>query len=82
LVLVRKPSHFFVSSTVIQSLAHARVFVVVGSLAGGVGKSALTIMFIQNHFIEEYDPTIGARCAPPDSLFASLAATWSDAFPP
>ncbi|ELR21036.1 Ras subfamily protein [Acanthamoeba castellanii str. Neff] len=24
----------------------------------GVGKSALTIMFIQNHFIEEYDPTI------------------------
>ena len=30
--------------------------VVVGG--GGVGKSALTIMFIQNHFIEEYDPTI------------------------
>eukprot|EP01132_Coremiostelium_polycephalum_P003211 gene3211-4023_t len=25
---------------------------------GGVGKSALTIQFIQNHFIEEYDPTI------------------------
>jgi len=30
--------------------------VVVGS--GGVGKSALTIIFVQNHFIEEYDPTI------------------------
>jgi len=30
--------------------------VVVGS--GGVGKSALTISFVQNHFIEEYDPTI------------------------
>lgn len=30
--------------------------VVVG--AGGVGKSALTIQFIQNHFVEEYDPTI------------------------
>ena len=30
--------------------------VIVGG--GGVGKSALTIMFIQNHFIEEYDPTI------------------------
>jgi len=26
--------------------------------AGGVGKSALTISFVQNHFIEEYDPTI------------------------
>ena len=25
---------------------------------GGVGKSALTISFVQNHFIEEYDPTI------------------------
>jgi len=30
--------------------------VVVGP--GGVGKSALTILFVQNHFIEEYDPTI------------------------
>eukprot|EP01106_Pelomyxa_sp_JSP_P009803 TRINITY_DN2661_c0_g2_i2.p1 TRINITY_DN2661_c0_g2~~TRINITY_DN2661_c0_g2_i2.p1 ORF type:complete len:186 (+),score=56.01 TRINITY_DN2661_c0_g2_i2:153-710(+) len=30
--------------------------VVVGG--GGVGKSALTIQFIQNHFIDEYDPTI------------------------
>ncbi|KAI8876945.1 ras protein [Backusella circina FSU 941] len=25
---------------------------------GGVGKSALTIQFIQSHFIDEYDPTI------------------------
>ena len=30
--------------------------VVVGS--GGVGKSALTIQFIQSHFVEECDPTI------------------------
>ena len=30
--------------------------VVVGG--GGVGKSALTIQFIQSHFMEEYDPTI------------------------
>jgi len=30
--------------------------VVVGD--GGVGKSALTIQFIQSHFIPEYDPTI------------------------
>jgi len=30
--------------------------VIVGG--GGVGKSALTIQFIQNHFIDEYDPTI------------------------
>ena len=25
---------------------------------GGVGKSALTIYFINNHFVDEYDPTI------------------------
>lgn len=30
--------------------------VIVG--AGGVGKSALCIQFIQNHFVDEYDPTI------------------------
>jgi len=30
--------------------------VVVGG--GGVGKSSLTIQFIQQHFVEEYDPTI------------------------
>lgn len=30
--------------------------VVVGG--GGVGKSALTIQFIQGHFVDEYDPTI------------------------
>ena len=30
--------------------------VIVGG--GGVGKSALTVQFIQNHFVEEYDPTI------------------------
>lgn len=28
--------------------------VVVGG--GGVGKSALTIQFIQSHFVDEYDP--------------------------
>ncbi|RMC00243.1 hypothetical protein DUI87_22848 [Hirundo rustica rustica] len=33
--------------------------VVVG--AGGVGKSALTIQLIQNHFVDEYDPTIEMR---------------------
>ncbi|KAL9642188.1 hypothetical protein ABK040_007190 [Willaertia magna] len=31
-------------------------FVVLGS--GGVGKSALTIQFIQGNFVEKYDPTI------------------------
>lgn len=30
--------------------------VIVGG--GGVGKSSMTIQLIQNHFIEEYDPTI------------------------
>lgn len=35
--------------------------VVVG--AGGVGKSALTIQLIQNHFVDEYDPTIEVNFA-------------------
>ncbi|KAI8338762.1 ras-like protein 3, partial [Chlamydoabsidia padenii] len=30
--------------------------VIVGG--GGVGKSAITIQFIQSHFVDEYDPTI------------------------
>lgn len=29
-----------------------------GSITKGVGKSALTIQFIQSHFVDEYDPTI------------------------
>lgn len=44
--------------------------VVVG--AGGVGKSALTIQLIQNHFVDEYDPTIEvSRLAPHPSPTAS-----------
>ena len=38
---------------------------------GGVGKSALTFQFSQNHFVDEYDPTIEGMCrvshTPPDS---------------
>lgn len=31
-------------------------------LSLGVGKSALTIQFIQSHFVDEYDPTIEGGC--------------------
>ena len=34
---------------------HKYKLVVLGS--GGVGKSALTIQFVQSLFVEEYDPT-------------------------
>ena len=38
---------------------------------GGVGKSALTIQFSQNNFVDEYDPTIEGMYrvshTPPDS---------------
>ena len=30
----------------------------------GVGKSALTIQFIQAHFVDEYDPTIEGETIP------------------
>ena len=30
----------------------------------GVGKSALTIQFIQSHFVDEYDPTIEGAYLP------------------
>jgi GTPase SAR1 family protein len=44
--------------------------VVVG--AGGVGKSALTIQLIQNHFVDEYDPTIEVRPSPCLALILTL----------
>jgi GTPase KRas protein len=36
----------------------AREFKIAMIGGGGVGKSALTVMFVQNTFLEEYDPTI------------------------
>eukprot|EP00039_Didymoeca_costata_P019043 m.336013 g.336013 ORF g.336013 m.336013 type:complete len:201 (+) comp17733_c0_seq1:318-920(+) len=38
-----------------QAMSEFKLVVVGG---GGVGKSALTIQFIQSHFVDEYDPTI------------------------
>ncbi|ORZ00283.1 ras-like protein 3 [Syncephalastrum racemosum] len=42
-------------STPASFLREYKVVIVGG---GGVGKSALTIQFIQSHFVDEYDPTI------------------------
>ncbi len=48
------------SGTLIASQCNCSVFrirlVVVGD--GGVGKSAITIQFIQSFFVTDYDPTI------------------------
>lgn len=41
----------------IKALTHP--LVVLGE--GGVGKSAITLRFVQNNFIDEYDPTIEVR---------------------
>jgi len=50
------PSWFLsVSDSAVVRMTEYKL-VVVG--AGGVGKSALTIQLIQNHFVDEYDPTI------------------------
>jgi small GTP-binding protein len=48
--------------------------VVVG--AGGVGKSALTIQLIQNHFVDEYDPTIEVK-----SCFSTTTCLLLQGFP-
>lgn len=52
--------------------------VVVGG--GGVGKSALTIQFIQSHFVSDYDPTIEdsyrKQCVI-DEKVAHLDSKWS-----
>lgn len=42
--------------------------VIVGD--GGVGKSCLTIQFCQNHFVPEYDPTIGTLEAQKEAIHA------------
>ncbi|XP_070582059.1 ras-related protein R-Ras2-like [Ptychodera flava] len=44
------------SSTQNNSYSKLHKLVVVGG--GGVGKSALTIQFIQSYFVQDYDPTI------------------------
>ncbi|KAF8624508.1 hypothetical protein AX15_005824 [Amanita polypyramis BW_CC] len=51
---VRPPVDLSVSPQA-QFLREYKLVVVGG---GGVGKSALTIQFIQSHFVDEYDPTI------------------------
>lgn len=40
----------------VLGLTHLRVSLI--HFFAGVGKSALTIQFIQSHFVDEYDPTI------------------------
>lgn len=41
-----------------MSAAFLREYRLVVCGGGAVGKSALTIQFIQSHWLEEYDPTI------------------------
>lgn len=47
---------FFACARLVERRSIEIKIVVVG--AGGVGKSALVIQMIQNHFVDEYDPTI------------------------
>ena len=49
--------------------------VVVG--AGGVGKSALTIQLIQNHFVDEYDPTIEDSYRKQVKRISSTSKSWT-----
>ncbi|KAN0035722.1 hypothetical protein ACTA71_005010 [Dictyostelium dimigraforme] len=44
--------------TLVRNTPRNTVYKVVVMGSGGVGKSAIIIQFIQNHFVDEYDPTI------------------------
>ena len=46
------------------------------NLVVGVGKSALTIQFIQSHFVDEYDPTIEGKSIPHEMLHTKLEARY------
>lgn len=50
----RRPQEFFKKAT---SMSYTPYKVVMMG-GGGVGKSAITIRFIQNHFVLEYDPYV------------------------
>ena len=47
-----------VSNTLMQRMQFLREYKLVVVGGGGVGKSCLTIQLIQDHFVDEYDPTI------------------------
>ncbi|WAQ92488.1 hypothetical protein PtA15_16A396 [Puccinia triticina] len=51
-------SHPLSSSPMASKAQFLREYKLVVVGGGGVGKSALTIQFIQSHFVDEYDPTI------------------------
>jgi GTPase SAR1 family protein len=47
----------------------------------GVGKSALTIQFIQSHFVFDYDPTIeGKRLGWGVAMTIMAYLTWTDSY--
>ncbi|KAI9313373.1 ras-like protein 3 [Dichotomocladium elegans] len=45
-------------TTLTSNTSFLREYKIIIVGGGGVGKSALTIQFIQSHFVDEYDPTI------------------------
>jgi GTPase SAR1 family protein len=59
----------YLSSLCLASMAQDLMKIVVMG-GGGVGKSAVTLQFIQNKFQWEYDPTIEGMCC--RSLYSSL----------
>ena len=44
---------------------------------GGVGKSAVTVQLTQNHFIVDYDPTIGKNSCFVDNYIYIYISTFS-----
>ena len=69
---ISKGYHFFETSAKLNHQIQEAVFALLRTIprttgkeyqiavlgAGGVGKSAFTVQFVTNHFVDEYDPTI------------------------
>lgn len=63
----KKKSRFYASfsdfnfiSIILKEYKSMREYKIVVLGSGGVGKSALTVQFVQGLFVEKYDPTVSS----------------------
>ncbi len=57
-MIIKSECCFFFSTFQISKTTRMREYKIVVLGSGGVGKSALTVQFVQGLFVEKYDPTV------------------------